>query len=75
MPAPTNHTPADDNNGNVTPLHRHSARRHGEVTVERIETAPMPPEHYRRAVTALATLINEWKYSTENHPDTGEKAA
>jgi hypothetical protein len=56
-------------------MRRRPARRHGEITVERIETVPMTPEQYRRAVTSLAQLINEWKYGTENHPDTDEKAA
>ena len=38
--------------------------RHGPIRVERIETTPMTEDQYRRAVTALATLINEWQYNT-----------
>ncbi|MGY2116466.1 hypothetical protein ACW9HR_21380 [Nocardia gipuzkoensis] len=58
----------------VTPLRR-PRRRHGEITVERIETTPMTPEQYQRAVTALAALVNEWKYGPDNPEQSSKKAA
>ncbi|GDY31379.1 hypothetical protein [Gandjariella thermophila] len=61
-----------DAHGNVVPLH-HSTARAG-VTVERIETEPMTAEEYRRAVIALAALINEWIQQEDTPPD-DEKAA
>ncbi|WP_280334487.1 hypothetical protein [Nocardia wallacei] len=70
---PSTQHPNDDHS-NVTPFRR-PARRRGEITVEHIETTPMTPQQYRRAVTALAQLINEWKYRDENHPGTEQKAA
>jgi len=42
--------------------------------VERIETEPMTAEEYRRAVIALAALINEW-IQQEETPTDDEKAA
>lgn len=65
-----------DHTATVTPLRRpRRPRRHGEVTVERIETTSMTPEEYRRAVTALAELVNEWKHRTRNTDEYDEKAA
>lgn len=58
----------------MTPLRR-PRRRHGEITVERIETIPMTPEQYQSAVTALAVLVNEWKYGPDNLEQSSEKAA
>ena len=63
---------AGDANGNVVPLRRSTAR--AGVTVERIETEPMTAEEYRRAVIALAALINEWIQQEDTPPD-DEKAA
>jgi hypothetical protein len=66
---------ATEDTGSTVTVLRSSARRHGEISVERIETTPMTPEQYRRAVSALATLINQWKNHEENRPESGEKAA
>ncbi|WP_280255705.1 hypothetical protein [Nocardia wallacei] len=35
--------------------------RSSRISVERIETTPMTDDQYRRAVQALATLINQWR--------------
>jgi hypothetical protein len=35
----------------------------------------MTPEQYQRAVSALATLINEWTHSAENRGEPGEQNA
>lgn len=71
-PQRTRHT--TERPATVTPLRR-PRRRHGEITVERIETTPMTPEQYRRAVAALAVLVNEWKYGPDNPEQSSEKAA
>lgn len=63
MPRDTASDPTTD--ATVVPLD--SRRRDREVTVERVETVPMDDGHYRRAVTALAVLINQWTHDT---PDT-----
>ena len=62
-----------DPDGAVVPLRRSTAR--AGVTVERIETEPMTAEEYRRAVTALAALINQWKHGDKNPPHSEENAA
>ncbi|MBF6277307.1 MULTISPECIES: hypothetical protein [Nocardia] len=54
---------------------RRPAPRHDGVRVEQIETVPMTPEQYQRAVSALATLINEWTHSAENRGEPGEQNA
>lgn len=59
--------------GTVVPFRRRR-RTNATVRVERIETEPMTAEEYRRAVIALAALINEWKHQ-QNPPGTQEKAA
>ncbi len=63
---------AGDADSNVVPLRRRPGR--AGVTVERIETEPMTAEEYRRAVIALAALINEW-IQQEGTPTDDEKAA
>lgn len=69
-----NTEPTDDT-GTSTPRRRPTPRHHG-VSVERIETTPMTPEQYDRAVSALATLINEWTHSGENRrTEPGEQDA
>lgn len=60
--------------GTVVPFHRPGRPHDTTIRVERIETEPMTAEEYRRAVIALAALINEWKHQ-ENPPDTREKTA
>jgi hypothetical protein len=43
--------------------------------VERIDTEPMTAQQYDRAVTTLATLINQWQRNHENVNGTHEEAA
>ncbi|MFC9660246.1 hypothetical protein ACFVJ5_08415 [Nocardia sp. NPDC127606] len=62
-PEPSDPTNPDNN---VTPLPIHRVRHRDRVTVERIETTPITPEQNRRAVTALAALINEWNNRHDN---------
>lgn len=49
----------DDHPGDARTSPR-QARQGRSWHVERIETTPMTPAEHARAVTALATLINEW---------------
>jgi hypothetical protein len=60
----------------ATPPSARAVRRAGvTVRVERIETEPMTAEEYRRAVIALAAVINEWKSQQPNPPGDHKQAA
>jgi hypothetical protein len=46
-----------------------------EWRVERIDTEPMTTQQYDVAVTALATLITQWRNDHENTKEARDKAA
>jgi hypothetical protein len=74
------HQPGDDDTV-VIPFPRQPheptepSTKEGRWRVERIDTEPMTTQQYDRAVTTLATLINQWQHNQENMNETHEQVA
>jgi hypothetical protein len=76
-PDHTEHDADQDDGGNATVLPFRTTRSATQDTwhVERIDTEPMTAQQYDLAVTALATLIGQWRTNQENAKKARKKAA
>jgi hypothetical protein len=76
-PGHAEHDADQDDGGDATVLPFRTTRSTTQDTwyVERIDTEPMTAQQYDLAVTALATLIGQWRNKQKNAKGAREEAA